>query len=219
MSSTSRDLDVNEVDRNVAGRRALTAEPVVGRRDGNQHLRVERAESAAALALQQTDHPVPSPVYTNVLAHGITVLKELLGHDGTERYDLVPVVDVREPDEHPAREIEIPGRQVLWSDADHLGESVLPPRGERREAAYLRRGGEHRRRIYGIDKRVGVAERELPVSLRLNEQEVRSQPLDDPGDLLRRAPTDGHERDNRRHADDYAEKREAGAELVGPEGG
>ena len=178
---------------------------------------IERAESTAALAFQQTDHPVPSRVHTNILAHGITVLKELLGHDGTEHDDLVPVVDVRELDEHPAREIEIPGRQVIGCDADHLGESVLPPRSERCEAADLRRGGEHRRRIYGIDKRFGVAERELPVSLRRNEQEVRSQPLDDPCDLLRSAAPDGHERDDCRHADDDAEQRQPGAELVGAE--
>ena len=51
------DLDVDEIDCNVSGRRALAAKAVVGRRDRYQHLSVEGAESTSALALQQANHP------------------------------------------------------------------------------------------------------------------------------------------------------------------
>ena len=105
-----------------------------------------------------------------MLAHRITVLEQLLRDVGAEHDHLVPVVDVREIDEHTAREIEVPGRQVLRCHADHLRGGVLSPGGQPRRGTDLRCRCKHRGCIYRVDQRVGVAKRELSVSGRLHEQ-------------------------------------------------
>ena len=170
----------------------------------------------SALALEKPDHSEPAAVYADVVADRVPILEELLGYVGAQNDDLVPVVDVGKLDEHPAGEIEAPGAEVLGSDADHLGRGVLAAGGECREAADFRRGGKHGRGVDGVDQGVGVAKGKLGVvSLRLYEQQVGTQALDDPRDLLGCAAADRHERDDGGHAYDDAQQREAGAELVG----
>ena len=135
-------------------------------------------------------------VQTYILANGIAVPEELFSNVGTEHDDLVPVIHVGEFYEHPAGESEIPGGQVFGSYADYLGGGTLAARRQCSEGADLRRGGEYGRSVNGINERIGVSKGELgAVSLRLNKEEIRSQSLDDAGDLFRRAATNGHERD------------------------
>ena len=210
------DLNVDEIDRDITGRRAIAAESIVRRGDGYEHLGVERAESTAALTFKKPDHSEPSAVYADVIANRVAILEELLRHVGAQNDDLVPVVNVGKLDKHAACEVKTPGAEVRWCHADNLRRGVLAASGKCCEAADFRRSGKYCRGIDRIDQGVGVAKRKLRVvSVRLYEQEVRTQALDDPGDLLSGAAANRHERNYSSHTDDDTQQRESGSELVG----
>src|SRR3972149_11738633 len=120
----------------------------------------------------------------------------------------------------------IPHGQVLWRPAKPLGPRVLTSRRYLEALANLRSHEASRGHQRGVSDCLGISKRQraaaaraaADVRLRLgagvDEHKVAANAADPVRDALLHPLADGHQRDHRRHADDDAQDRERGAQLV-----